>query len=358
MTARTYRRLERTGTLHRGIGPLAIAGITALLAAAAPASATAPGHNGQIAFRRIVNPDVGTSPIFVRSPHGAGPARQLTHPGPGVEDTQPDWSANGELIAFQRCAPDTVCASYTVRPDGTQLTRLTPPCDAPPPDIAQCVEEVEVAFMPDSRRVVYTRFTGGVRTLSDGQYWIRHSDLVIRNLHTRRIHIAFRGAPFSGDNQQVVASPDGTRLAFERVTSPLGHPASSTAVFVVGVDGRHLHRITPWALDAGDHPDWSPDGRWILFRSNESGDFLNSQLYVVHPDGSGLHRVTHLSPDTLLLSASFSPDGKRIVYAQSGTGGLPDIFTMKTDGTHRRQVTSNRNWDSAPDWGPKPSGRS
>jgi Tol biopolymer transport system component len=337
---------------QRRVAAIVGAGITITLAMIVPASATPPGDNGQIAYRRIVNPSQGTSPIFaVRADGTAG--RQLTHPGARVEDTQPDWSADGRLIVFQRCAPDTVCASYTVRPDGTQPTRLSPPCDVPPADIDQCTEEDDPAFMPDSRRVVVARFTGPARVLSDGQEWIEHSDLVIRDLHTGQINVVLRSAPFGGDNKQPVAAPDGSRLAFQHQNSPLSDPAGATAVFVVGVDGRHLHRITPWELDAGDHPDWSPDGQWILFRSNESGAFLNSQLYLVHPDGSDLHPVTDLSADTLLLSASFSPDGQRIVYAQTGLAGQPDIFTMAMDGTDRRQVTDNPKWDSAPDWGPE-----
>jgi TolB protein len=340
---------------HRRVAALVIAGSTITLTMITPASATAPGENGQIAYRRIVNPSQGTSPIFTVRADGTG-GRQVTHPGSGVADSQPDWSPDGDLIAFQRCIPDTLCAAYTVRPDGTQLTRISPPCDAPPPDFDGCVEEGEPAFMPDGRRVVLNRFSGSVRTLSDGQEWIEHSDLVIRDLTTGQTDVAFRGAPFSGDNTQAVASPDGTQIAFQRSNSPRTEPADSTAVFVVGVDGQNLHRITPWDLDAGDHPDWSPDGQWILFRSNESGGFLNSQLYLVHPDGSDLHPVTNLSPDTQLLSASFSPDGQRIVYAQSGFAGQPDIFTMAIDGSDVRQVTSDPKWDSAPDWGPNSGG--
>ena len=338
---------------HRRV-TLAVTGITATLLVSAPASATPPGENGQIAYRRIVNADQGTSPIFaIRSDGKHG--RQLTRPGRSVVDTQPDWSPHGDLIAFERCAPDTVCADYTVRPDGTHLTRLSPPCNATPPDIeTKCDDEGEVAFMPDGRHVVFTRSSGRIRVLADEQEWFEHYDLVIHDLRTRHDHVVLRSRAFSGDDSQVVAAPDGTRLAFQRRNSSLGKPADSTAVFVVGVDGRHLHRITQWDLDAGDHPDWSPDGRWVLFRSNESGGFLNSQLYVVHPDGSDLHPVTHLSADTLLLSASFSPDGQRIVYAQTGHSGQPDIFTMATDGTDRRQITHNPKWDSAPDWGPEP----
>jgi TolB protein len=324
--------------------------ILSSLTLAVPASATPPGDNGAIAFRRYLDVDRTTSAIFTVRADGTH-ERQVTRPGPGTEDGQPDWSPDGNLIGFERCVPDTVCAIFTVRPDGTHLTRLTEPCTATSPAIeTKCADESGIAFMPDGRHVVFTRSTGRV----DEEGFIEHSDLVIRDLAGRHARTVVRSAPFSGDNAQAVASPDGKRLAFQRQNSSLGAPANATAVFVVDVDGRHLHRVTPYALDAGDHPDWSPDGHWILFRSNESGDFLNSQFFVVHPDGTGLRQVTHASPDTLLLSASYSPDGRRIVYAQSGLNGLPDIFSMNTHGTQQRQLTRTPEWDSAPDWGPRP----
>ena len=335
----------------RSVAAVAIAA-TVAVSLSAPASATTPGHNGPLAFRRWLDADHTTSAIVTIRPDRTG-ERLLTQPTTGTEDTQPDWSPGGRLVAFERCEPNTVCAIYTVRADGSHLTRLSPPCTATPPDIETiCPDESGVAFMPDGRHVVFTRSTGLVKEFPDGSNFIEHSDLVIRNLSGEHSTVVLRSLPFSGDNSQAVASPDGRKLAFQRQNSPLGQPAGGTAVFVVDVDGRNLHQITPWALDAGDHPDWSPDGRWILFRSNESGNFLNSQLYVVHPDGTGLHQVTHLSADTLLLSASFSPDGRQIVYAQTGTGAVPDIFTMDVDGTHPRQVTRTPQWDSAPDWGP------
>jgi Tol biopolymer transport system component len=328
---------------------VAIAGLTASLAVTAPATGTTPGENGRIAFRTFLDADQTTSAIYSLRPDGTG-LRRLTHPSAGVQDTQPDWSPLRNRIGFERCAPDAPCAIYTVRPSGRSLTRLTPPCHAAP---QTCVDESSIAFMPDGRRVVFTRATGRVRTFPNGEGFIEHSDIVIRDLSGNHAHTVLRPRAFSGDNEQMVASPDGGRLAFQRTNSPLVKPVDGTALFVVKVNGRHLRRITPWALDAGDHPDWSPDGRWILFRSNVSGNFLNSQLFVIHPDGTGLRQVTHVSADTLLLSASFSPDGRRIVYAQSGQGGAPDIFTMNANGGGRRQVTRTPKWDSAPDWGPR-----
>jgi TolB protein len=341
--------------LQRRIALLAIAGITASIAVSTPAAATSPGENGPIAFRRYLDPDHTTSGIYTLRPDGTG-GRTLTRPSPGTLDNQPDWSPHGDLVGFERCAPDTVCAIYTVRRNGAQLTRLSPPCAAKPPDIeTKCPDESGIAFMPDGRHVAFTRSTGRVRDFPNGDGFIEHSDLVIRDLSGRHTRVVLRSRPFSGDNSEAVASPDGTRLAFQRTNSPLSPPAGGTAVFVVDITSRHLHRITPWSLDAGDHPDWSPDGRWILFRSNESGNFLNSQLYVIHPDGTGLRQITHVAANTMLLSASFSPDGTRITYAQSGRDGLPDIFTINADGSGMHQVTRTAQWDSAPDWGPRRS---
>ena len=307
---------------------------------AAPASATTPGRNGRIAFKGYLDADRSTGAIFTIRPDGTR-VRQITFPALGTVDDQPDWSSNGSLIAFRRCAPDTVCAIYTVRPNGTHLRRLTAPCNAKPPDIeTKCVDEVrgrvhaETAIASSSP----ARPAGCVSS-RDGEGFIEHSDIVIRDLSGRHAHVVLRSRPFAGDNGQMVASPDGRRIAFVRHNSPLAEPAGGIAIFVMRSDGTHLRRITPWSLHAGDHPDWSPDGRWILFRSNEDGGFLNSQLYVIHPDGRGLRQVTHVSADTQLLSASFSPDGTRIVYSQTGTGGEPDIFTARIDGSDVRQVT-------------------
>jgi TolB protein len=335
----------------RAIAVLAALLLVSALAMATPASATTPGKNGRIAFKGYLDADNLTGAIFTVWPDGTH-ARQITFPAVGTVDDQPDWSPDGSLIAFRRCVPDTVCAIYTVRPNGTHLRRLSPPCHATPPDLeTKCADESEVAFLPDGRRVVFTRSTGRVREFPNGEGFIEHSDIVIRDLSGRHTRVVLRGRPFAGDNSQVVASPDGTRLAFQRLNSPLAEPAGGIAVFVVRINGTHLRRITPWSLRAGDHPDWSPDGRWILFRSNVDGGFLNSQFYVVHPGGRGLRQITQVSADTMLLSASFSPNGARIVFSQTGDSGQPDIFTMRVDGSDVRQVTRTPLWESAPDWG-------
>jgi Tol biopolymer transport system component len=145
-------------------------------------------------------------------------------------------------------------------------------------------------------------------------------------------------------------SPDGDRILFERKNLGRRKPKGARAIFVVNVDGSGILRITPWSLSAGD-PDWSPDGKWILFGSNEH---LNkkSQLYVIHPDGTGLKQLTHRREGTLGASASFSPDGKWIVLGASGVGGNADVYIMRANGTGARAVTRTRLWDSTADGAP------
>ena len=97
--------------------------------------------------------------------------------------------------------------------------------------------------------------------------------------------------------------------------------------------------------------DWSPDGRRILFRS-PSSDIFGSDIYIVRPDGTGIRQLTRFAGNLEILSSSYSPDGRWIVFSRTGTGRLPDLFVMRSDGSGVRQLTRTARWDSAPDWGP------
>ena len=172
-----------------------------------------------------------------------------------------------------------------------------------------------------------------------------------RDVDGRNPAVLIRSRPFDGDYNSPHFAPDGERLLFVRQNSPLTKPAHAHAVFVARSDGTSRRRITPWALDAGDDPDWSPNGKLILFRSHEGGG-KQGQLYVIRPDGTGMRRLTNFTEGTFVGSASFSPDGKWITFAKSGRGGAADVFVMRADGSGIRPVSSTVRWDSAPDWGP------
>jgi TolB protein len=256
-----------------------------------------------------------------------------------VIDDQPDWSPDGTKIAFGHCVPSG-CETWTMNADGSEAKRIGPKEESSDP-----------AWAPDGETLAVNLAFGPVENDT-----IKFSQLVLIDSRTgRMIRRLDATAPFSGDTGQAGWSPDGTQIVFSRLNSSTGSPPGAGAVFVVSADGTGLRRLTPWSLDGGDHPVWSPDGKLILFRAvqGEEGDYGN--LYTIHPDGTGLHQLTDYDSTTMVLSYSFSPDGRWITFAKTGESGEPDVFLMRADGSDVHPVTQTEPWDSAPDWGPATS---
>ncbi len=305
----------------------------------AAAVATPPGANGDIAFRRYLGPDRTKGAIFMAARDGTG-ERQLTRPPGRAGDDYPDVAADGSFVAFQRCGRGA-CRIYTVRPDGTGLKRVDHACTgrrAP----RSCSDRSYPAVSPDGRQIAFVRMfhRGGIDHV--GIYRMR-----IDGSHVRRVTLPRTRGVEDGDPQW---SPDGKRIVLVRHRFTK-HSGDRQAVFVVNADGTGLRRITPYKLRAGDGPDWSPDGSQILFRSPETEDFLDSDIWTIRPDGTGLRQVTHAGPETKVYSASFSPDGTAITVGMTGVDDQADVYTIGTDGTGRSPVTRTSTWDSAPDWG-------
>jgi Tol biopolymer transport system component len=93
-----------------------------------------------------------------------------------------------------------------------------------------------------------------------------------------------------------------------------------------------------------------PDGKLILFERSRTRSTATSTRSI--PDGTGLHKLTDYDSTTIVLSYSFSPDGRWVTFAKSGVGGESDVFVMRADGSDIHPVTQTTLPDSAPDWGP------
>jgi len=113
-----------------------------------------------------------------------------------------------------------------------------------------------------------------------------------------------------------------------------------------------MRQISETETDTGaSSPAYSPDGSRIAYSSDDFSPTLefDSEIYTVKAsDGSGKLQLTHSTkPD---YSPSYSPDGRRIAYVSSD-GNDPEIYTIRTDGQDRRQVTNNSTHDVSPSWG-------
>jgi Tol biopolymer transport system component len=317
----------------------------------ASARATAPGANGKIAFRRYLDASKTWGAVFTVDADGRG-ARQITHPETGVLDDQPSWSPDGRLIAFTRASDGALDHVYVVAPDGGEPTPVGPVCPQGATE-QTCPDDHSASFSPDGKQLVLAQATGTIKTAPNGEQWIEHHSIVVADLDGGNRRVVYQGAPFSGDVDFPVYSPDGRQIVFEQIGSAFTTHPDDRAVFVIGADGSGLRQITPWAENDGDNPDWSPNGKWIIFHSHVDEPSVQSQFFLIHPDGSGRRRVTHFPQGTHVASAAFSPDGRFIVLAKGPEGGNIDVFTARVDGTHMRRVTRSNLWDSAPEWGPR-----
>ena len=97
-------------------------------------------------------------------------------------------------------------------------------------------------------------------------------------------------------------SPSGARAVFEAHGEILTAPAEKG-------DVRNLTN-TPGVMERD--PSWSPDGKYIAYFSDESGEY---QLFIKSPDGLGEARKISLgTPASFYYQPVWSPDSKKIAY--------------------------------------------
>ena len=102
----------------------------------------------------------------------------------------------------------------------------------------------------------------------------------------------------------VSASPDGSRIAFDM----LG------VLWVMSRSGGQARRLTSDLYDISQ-PQWSPDGRELVFQSYRDGIF---NLWTIRPDGSKLRQLTEGPYDH--REPRWSPDGSRILFSGDASG--------------------------------------
>ncbi|NJD17777.1 MAG: protease [Gemmatimonadetes bacterium] len=100
-------------------------------------------------------------------------------------------------------------------------------------------------------------------------------------------------------------------------------------LWVTGRDGGGAVRLTSTPAVESD-PHFSPDGKWIAFTSNRSG---NPDVYVVAAEGGEPRRLTWYP--TPSEARGWTPDGTRVLYAcsrETAPTGYERLWTVSPEG--------------------------
>ncbi|MBI3621432.1 MAG: TolB family protein [Nitrospirae bacterium] len=245
------------------------------------------------------------------------------------------WSPDGTQLALMRNL-DGAWNVWTMRIDGTHLQQLT----------HGSLRDDAAAWSPDGRRLVFT---------SDriNRLW---PDLWL--IDPEQPEAPERLTPGNGKHFFPAWSPDGAHIAFEFL--PTGPPfkelrilrVADRAVQVLSTDEILRSQLA-----------WRPDGKALAFLSNRTG---NPEIWIAElppftpgltPPPFALHQLTHDAG--VDRDPSWSPDGRFIAFTSDRSGNediwvveAPDLSAASAPRPEPQQLTRHPANDHYPRWSP------
>jgi Tol biopolymer transport system component len=193
-----------------------------------------------------------------------------------------------------------------------------------------------------------------------------------------------RNPIWTADGQEIIFVGDHSRLGFQIWKIPAFHPGDAVSFKEIGQDSASI-ALSPrrnrlvyqkavedqniWHIDfdspvsASGHrrvvsqgqliastrldaiPQYSPDGRYIAYQSDRSGD---CEIWIARSDGTSSRQLTRLHAE-ISGFPRWSPDGKYIAF-HSRLNGYGNIFVANVETGDYRKLTTGTTNDVAPAW--------
>lgn len=272
------------------------------------------------------------------------------------------WSHDGKKIIFQSTRDGYPCDQlYTMNADGSEQVR-----------ISSGQGRITCGwFLPGDRRVVFASTQGAgpecpvAPPFTPGKYqWpvFPGYELYLANADGSDAK-AFLAAP--GYDAEATVAPNGRWIVFTSERS------GDVDLWRADLDGKHPQRLTEGVgYDGG--AVFSPDSRLIVWRTNypkgegataKYKELLKQHLvepmemdiWVMNSDGGGKRQLTKLPGAA--FAPIFTPDGKGVVFAsnhhdQEGKGRSFDLFRINLDGAGLTRLTWTGLFNSFPHFSP------
>jgi Tol biopolymer transport system component len=130
----------------------------------------------------------------------------------------------------------------------------------------------------------------------------------------------------------VLSPPSTGKIAF----TILDKNSNTSQIYQMDGDGRNQLKLT--ALDIGEFPSWSPDGKKLIYSTSATS---KASIVGINVDGTGKTSITNETADKW---PSWSRDGKRIVfisYRDFKYNSSNEIYMMNADGSNQTRLTEN-----------------